>query len=118
MKDNNVIDEKNMKILKEEILERMESASWDFNIAHKVIENRNLKRETIINRWSIASLATAAMAFLVFIGSIYTATSSNSTGSGTGSIYSYAYIKDSSNLDNDVIAAGLELTINEAYPMR
>jgi hypothetical protein len=52
------------------------------------------------------------------MASLYTVTYKNSSEISTGSIYSYAYIKDDINLDNDIIAAGLELTINEIYPMR
>lgn len=116
MKDNNEI--MNEKKMKEEILLRMESDSWDFSIAHKVMEIRNTKSEKTINIWSFASLATAAMSFIIFMASVYTFTLNNSTYSGTGSIYSYAYIKNDINLDNDILAAKLELTINEAYPMR
>lgn len=105
-------------IMKEEIRLRMESDTWDFSIANKVMEARNSVNEKRNNIWSFASLATAAMSFLIFMASIYTFTIKNGTTAGTGSIYSYAYIQGSSNLDNDVIAAGLELTINEAYPMR
>ncbi len=116
MKDNNnIMNEKNMK---EEIQLRMESDSWNFSIAHKVIEIRSAKSEKYISVWSMASLATAAMAFVIFMTSIYTVTFRNSAYNGTGSIYSYAYIKNDNNLDNDIIAAKLELTINETYPMR
>ena len=104
--------------MKEEIRIRMESDSWDFSIAHNVFERRNIYREKNINIWSMASLATAAMAFIIFMGSVYTVIQKNGSYTGTGSIYSYAYIKDSSNLDNDMIAAKVELTINEAFPMR
>jgi len=106
------------EIMRDEIRLRMDSDSWDFLIAHKVMDTRNSESETRNNIWSFASLATAAMAFIIFMASIYTVTFKNGTYSGTGSIYSYAYIQDGSNLDNDIIAAKLELTINEAYPMR
>lgn len=116
MKNNN--ETENTSKMNEEIKLRMESDSWDFSIAHKVIQVRDLKKEQKINIWSFASLATAAMSFIIFMTSVYTFTYNKSTYSSTGSIYSYAYIKDSNNLDNDIIAAGLELTINEVYPMR
>jgi aspartyl/asparaginyl-tRNA synthetase len=116
MKDN--IEIMNEKKMKEEIRLRMESDSWDFLIAHKVMEARTTKSEKTINIWSFASLATAAMSFIIFMASVYTFTLNNSTYGGTGSIYSYAYIKNDINLDNDILAAKLDLTINEAYPMR
>jgi len=116
MKNNNEI--LNSEKMKEKIKLRMESDAWDFQIAYKVTEIRNLKNENRINIWSFASLATAAMSFIIFMASVYTVTYKNSTYSSTGSIYSYAYIKDDVNLDNDIIAGGLELTINEVYPMR
>ena len=116
MKNNK--DTLNSEKMREEIKLRMASDAWDFQIAYKVTEIRSLKNENKINIWSSASLATAAMSFIIFMASVYTATYKNSTYSSTGSIYSYAYIKDDVNLDNDIIAAGLELTINEAYPMR
>lgn len=116
MKDNR--DIMNTKNMKEEIRLRIESDSWNFSIAHKVIETRIAKTERSVNLWSIASLATAAMAFVIFMSSFYTVTMKNSASNETGSIYSYAYIKNDNNLDNDIIAARLELTINEAYPMR
>ncbi|PKL17275.1 MAG: hypothetical protein CVV49_11940 [Spirochaetae bacterium HGW-Spirochaetae-5] len=116
MKNNDkpVVTEK----MSEEINLRMESDSWDFFIAHKVTEMRSIKSENKMNIWSFASLATAAMSFIIFMASLYTVTYKNSSEISTGSIYSYAYIKDDINLDNDIIAAGLELTINEVYPMR
>ena len=104
--------------MSEEIRKRMESDSWDFSIAQKVTELRNVKNEKTGNIWSLASLATAAMSFIIFMASIYTVNLKNSTYNESGSIYSYAYIKNGNNLDNDIIAAKLELTINEAYPMR
>lgn len=112
---NEISDIENMK---EEIRLRMGNDIWDFSIAHKVMEIRNTKNEKTMNIWSLASLSTAAMAFLIFMGSIYTVIISSGSYAGTGSIYSYAYIKNDNNLDNDIIAAKLELTINEAYPMR
>jgi hypothetical protein len=108
----------NAERMNEEIKLRMESDSWNFFIAHKVTEARNINNENRINIWSFASLATAAMSFIIFMASVYTVTYRSSNEISTGSIYSYAYIKDDINLDNDVIAAGLELTINEIYPMR
>jgi len=121
MKDNNIIssgNDMNEQNMKDEIISRLENNSWDFAIAHKVMERRNSKNERTINIWSFASLATAAMSFIIFMASMYTVTFKNSTYSGTGSIYSYAYIKNDNNLDNDIIAARLELTINESFPMR
>ncbi len=116
MKNNN--DMKNTEKMKEEIQLRMTSDTWDFSIAHRVIGVRSAKREKGINIWSITSLATAAMAFIIFMTNVYTVTMKERNYSNTGSIYSYAYIKNDNNLDNDIIAARLELTINEAYPMR
>ena len=113
-----IIKDINRKKMENEIKLRMESDSWNLSIAHKVMEIQSVKNEKNTNIWSFASLATAAMSFLIFMASVYTVTYNNGTHNGSGSIYSYAYIKDSRNLDNDVIAAGLELTINEAYPMR
>jgi len=110
--EKNINDTKHME---EELKLRMESDSWNFLIAHKVIE---IKNEKTANIWSFASLATAAMSFIIYMASIYTISVKNSTYSGTGSIYSYAYLKNDNNLDNDTLAANLELTINEAYPMR
>jgi hypothetical protein len=119
MKTNEeIMNKKNETQMKHEISLRMESDSWDFSIAHKVIEFRNSKNEKTINIWSFASLATAAMSFIIFMASVYTVSLKNNTYSQTGSIYSYAYIKNDSNLDNDILGAKLELTINEAYPMR
>lgn len=108
----------NAEKMNEEIKLRIENDSWDFFIAHKVTEMRNIKSENKINIWSSASLATAAMSFIIFMASVYTVTFKNGSEISTGSIYSYAYIKDGMNIDNDIIAAGLELTINEVYPMR
>jgi len=108
----------NKESMSEEIKLRMESDSWDFSIAHNVIELKNSRNQKSINIWSFASLATAAVSFIILMTSIYAFTFNSSVYSGTGSIYSYAYIKNTSNLDNDIIAAKLELTINEAYPMR
>ncbi|HNX22477.1 MAG TPA: hypothetical protein PKG60_00415 [Spirochaetota bacterium] len=105
----------NKNIMSEEIRMRLESDSWNFSIAHKVSEARDTTKNNI---WSFASLATAAMSFMIFMASIYSVAFNNSAYSGTGSIYSYAYIKNSINLDNDIIAAKVELTINEAFPMR
>lgn len=108
----------NRDIMREEIRLRLESDSWDFSIAHKVMEARNAQNEKSSGIWSFASLATAAMSFIIFMASLYTVTYNNSTYRGTGSIYSYAYIKNDNNLDNDILAAKVELTINEAFPMR
>lgn len=105
-------------IMKEEIRLRMESDSWDFSIAHKVIETRNAEYEKSGGIWSFASLATAAMSLIIFIASAYSAIHSGSSFRDTGSIYSYAYIRNDNNLDNDNLAAKVELTINEAFPMR
>lgn len=104
--------------MEEEMKLRLESDSWNFTIARKVMETRNSKSEKTINIWSKASLATAAVSFLIFMAGVYSSAFYNSSHTGTGSIYSYAYIKNDNNLDNDIIAAKLELTINEAYPMR
>lgn len=116
MKNNNEI--LNAEKMKEKIKLRLESDAWDFQIAYKVMEIRNSRNENRVNIWSFASLATAAMSFIIFMTSVFTVQYNNSSYISTGSIYSYAYIKDDVNLDNDIIAAGLELTINEAYPMR
>lgn len=115
MRINNTEDEKKFN---EEIRIRLESDSWDFSVAHKVMELRKTRSENKINVWSFASLATAAVSFIIFMASLYTVTLRNNTYDSSGFIYSYAYIKDSANIDNDAIAAGLEMTINEAYPMR
>lgn len=108
----------NNRIMRDEIKLRMENDSWDFSIAHKVMEARNAQNEKSSSIWSFASLATAAMSFIIFMASLYTVTYNNSTYRGTGSIYSYAYIKNDNNLDNDILAAKVELTINESFPMR
>lgn len=110
-------DDKEKK-MKDEITLRLESDSWDFSIAHSVTDAINTRSERTWNIWSFASLGTAAIAFLIFMGSIYTYSTGSGSGIVTGSIYSYAYIRDDNNLDNDTVAAKLELTINEAYPMR
>ncbi len=116
MKNNNdITGSVNMK---KEISLRMESDLWDLTIAHKIMEAKSSRSEKTMNLWSSASLATAAMAFLIFMGSIYTVMINRAPYGTTGSIYSYAYIRNDNNLDNDTIAAKLELTINEAYPMR
>lgn len=108
----------NKNIMREEIRLRMESDSWDFSIAHKVMGTINARNEKSSGIWSFAPLATAAMSFIIFMASIYTFTFNDSTYKGTGSIYSYAYFKNDNNLDNDILAAKVELTINEAFPMR
>lgn len=105
-------------IMKEKILSRIEDDSWNFSIAHKVFEKRESLDKKHFNLWSYASLATAAISMIIFMSGVYTAAFKYSTSGVSGSIYSYAYIKGANNLDNDTIAAKLELTINEAYPMR
>lgn len=111
---NNILEEK----MKEEIRSRMGSDSWDFTIAYNVIQKRNAWKEKRINIWAFASFATAAVSFIIFMAGIYSFTVKSGSYSSTGSIYSYAYFKDSKNLDNDTIAGKLELTINEVYLMR
>jgi len=116
MKINDEISD--IEKMKKEIRLRMENDSWNFSTAHNVMEMKKTRSEKTMNIWSLASLTTAAMAFLIFMGSIYTVMINNRPYSAAGSIYSYAYIRNDNNLDNDIIAAKLELTINEAYPMR
>lgn len=108
---------KNNNMFKKEIKFRMESDVWDLSMARRVLDLQPSYNKRILNIWSLASLATAAMAFIIFMSGLYTATQKNSS-SGTGSIYSYAYILDDNNLDNDTVAARVELLINETYPMR
>ncbi len=121
MKNSKVIivnKDKNEIKMKKEIRSRLESNSWDFSIAYKVMQTRNSEKEKRINTWTFASLATAAMSFMVFMAGIYFFTIKPEIYTSSGSIYSYAYINNDSNLDNDIIAGRLELTINEVYPMR
>jgi hypothetical protein len=108
----------NSRIMRDEIKLRMESNSWNFSIAHKVMEARNTQNEKSSSIWSFASLATAAMSFIIFMASVYTVINNNNSYKGTGSIYSYAYFRNDNNLDNDILAAKIELTINESFPMR
>lgn len=108
----------NDDIMKEKIRLRIEDDSWNFSIAHKVFERRESLNKMDFNLWSYASLATAAISLIIFMSGVYTTAFKYRTAGESGSIYSYAYIKDTNNLDNDIIAAKLELTINEAYPMR
>ena len=103
-------------MLKKEIKFRMESDAWDLSMARRVMDSQFIRNKKVLNIWSIASLATAAMAFIIFMSGFYSAIQKNS--SFTGSVYSYAYIKNDSNLDNDTVAARVELLINETYPMR
>ena len=105
----------NKSIMKDEIRLRAEADSWDFFIAHRVMEKRESVNRKNFNLWSYASLATAAVSLIIFMSGVYT---TSITSGESGSIYSYAYIRDAGNLDNDIIAARLELTINESYPMR
>jgi hypothetical protein len=110
--------ENNNDLLKKEIKFRMESDVWNLSMARRVIDLKNSRNKKFMNAWSMASLATAAMAFIIFMTNIYSVMQKNNTYSGEGSIYSYAYIKNDYNLDNDTIAARVELLINETYPMR
>lgn len=104
--------------MKDAINARLNSDSWDFTIAHRVIEARVSKKDHRITIWSFASLATAAVSFIIFMTGITITAIENRNYRSSGSIYTYAYIDNTRNLNNDVIAARLELTINEAYPMR
>jgi hypothetical protein len=111
MKNNN-------DIMREQIKFRMESDAWDLAIARRVLEIKNPAAEKSFNFFSMVSLATAAMAFIVFMSGMFAAFQNSSSYTGAGAIFSYAYIKNNYNLDNDTIAGGVELLINEAYPMR
>ena len=111
------MDQNNDKF-KKDIKFRMESDAWNLSMARRVLDIKLSQDKKTMNIWSFASLATAAMAFMIFMAGIYSATWKNNSFSDTGSIFSYAYIKNDYNLDNDTIAARVELLINEAYPMR
>jgi anti-sigma-K factor RskA len=110
--------DQNKKLFHKEIRFRMESDAWNLSMARRVMDRNLLQNKRIMKIWSMASLATAAMAFIVFMSGIYSAARKYSPDISSGSVYSYAYFENSSNLDNDIIAARVELLINEAYPMR
>jgi len=110
--------DQNIKIFKKEIKFRMESDAWNLSMARRILDMNLSQNKKIMNIWSLASLATAAMAFIIFMSGIYSAVQKNTSFSSEGAIFSYAYIENSNNLDNDIVAARVELLINEAYPMR
>jgi len=109
MKDN--------EIMQREIQSRIDSDSWDMLISKKVIAAVNKENEKSAKLWIFASLATAAISLIISIA-VLQATIFNNGLYSFGSSYSYAYNMDDSNFFNDVIAADIELTINEVYPMR
>lgn len=108
----------NNNSLKKEIKSRMESDAWDLSMARRVLDVQLSHNRRIMKIWSTASLATAAMAFIIFMTGIYSAVQKNNSSAYTESIYSYAYLKNDNNLDNDTVAARIDLLINETYPMR
>ena len=109
---------KDIEIMEREIQARIESDSWDMLISKKVISSINKENEKPAKLWIFASLATAAISLIISIAVLYTTTFNNGLYLEAESLYSYAYNKDDSNLFNDMIAADIELTINEVYPMR
>ena len=104
--------------LKQEIKLRMSNDAWDISMARRVLDIKLSRNKRFMKIWSTVSLATAAMSFIIFMSGIYSVIQKNNSSAVTGSIYSYAYIKNDNNLDNDTVAARIELLINETYPMR
>ena len=108
----------NHEIMEREIGARMESDSWDMFISKKVIEAVSIENEKSAKRWIFASLATAAVSLIISIAVLQATIFNDGLSIEAGSLYSYAYNRDDINLFNEMIAADIELTINEIYPMR
>jgi hypothetical protein len=114
MKDNKIDN----KIMEREIQSRIESDSWDILISKKVINAINKENDQSVKPWIFASLATAAISLIISVAVLQATIFNNELYTEVGSMYSYAYNKDGSNLFNDMVAADIELAINEVYPMR
>ena len=112
----------NHEIMEREIRSRMESDSWDMFISKKVIDAVNIENKKSAKRWIFASLATAAVSLIISIAVFQATIFNDRLYVEEGALYSYgysdAYNIDDINLFNDMIAADIELTINEVYPMR
>jgi hypothetical protein len=108
---------KDIEIMEKEIQSRIESDAWDLFISKKVIDAVNKENEKSTKLWIFASLATAAVSLIITIAALQATIFNNGLYNEIGSLYSYGYNTDG-NLFNDMIAADIELTINEVYPMR
>lgn len=99
--------------MNDEISRRVDSSSWDYEIASYVIKEKNQKKEKNLFSGAAFSLATAALAAVIFLFDLNRPLSTNGLYAGSNNAIENLY-----ESSNDTFIAELDLIINEAYPMR
>jgi len=97
--------------MKSEIQARLNSQSWNFAIAHDVLQKIELKKERRIFAGYVASLVAASAFIILFVFNVYFYF--NIMKESNYNLYSsYSNVSSLSEIDD------VDLIINEAFPMR
>ncbi len=99
--------------MNEEIKLRLESDSWNFSIAEKVTNVKNVRRERTLFRGYVSSLAAASLFLVLFIYNVYSYINTRTDETYDSSLL-YSYSSDNYSANN----VETDLIINEVFPMR